>query len=75
MIGLEIFDAVILFFGYVFVATTPFICVIAYGSKYGKEMPDSHGVLGAMALLWWIVVMATLFSMHDFIFYVGVIGD
>ena len=71
MTGLEIFDAVMLFFGYVFVATTPFICILIFHEKIPRSAFD---LIGTVALLWWVIIVTTLGSMHDFIFYVGVIG-
>ena len=70
MTGLDIVNAVMLFFGYVFVATAPLACLL----KYEDVLSESFEFFVAIALVWWIVVMVTLFSMHDFIFYVGVIG-
>ena len=71
MTGLEIFDAVMLFFGYTFVAITPLVCFITFDEK----IPSKYfGILGTLALLWFAIILATLGSMHDFIFYVGVIG-
>ena len=74
MTGLDVVDAVMLFFGYVFVATAPLVCVLKY-EKTGLCDPfEFFEFFGAIASVWWIIVMATLFSMHDFIFYFGVIG-
>ena len=69
MTGLDVVDATMLFFGYVFVATAPLACLL----KYEDVLSKSFEFFGAIASVWWLIVMATLFSMHDFIFYVGVI--
>ena len=71
MTGLEIFDAVMLFFGYIFFATFPLICILIFQEKIPRS---AFGLIGTLALLWFAIILATLFSMHDFIFYVGVIG-
>ena len=70
MTGLEILDAIILFFGYVFVAASP--CFLIF--KYGEESEPTYALF-YISLIWLIVMLGTLFTTHDFIFYLGVVGS
>lgn len=72
MTGLEIVDAIMLFFGYIFVAFLPMFCVFRCG---GEASSNKIGALFSIALIWLVVILSTLFSMHDFIFYLGVVGS